>query len=151
MPNTIKIRACTENDKKDWRKLYDGYAAFYKSDMTDEMAERVWDWLMDTDHDLNCILAVHGQKIVGLAHYRPMLRPLRSCYIGYLDDLFVAPETRGLKVADKLLDELKDICRKNDWAMMRWLTADDNYRARGLYDRHAKKSHFNLYEMMIED
>jgi hypothetical protein len=30
---------------------------------------------------------------------------------------------------------------------MRWITADDNYRARTLYDRIGKKALWNLYEM----
>lgn len=147
----IEIRPCHVDDKKAWQELYQGYADFYKSEMTDDMADRVWNWIHDTEHDLNCILALHQGDVVGLAHYRPTLRPLRSCYIGYLDDIFVSPKSRGLKVADCLMEELKAICKKNDWSVMRWLTADDNYRARGLYDRHATKSHSNLYELNVHD
>ena len=31
-------------------------------------------------------------KIVGIAHYRTMPRPIKGQYIGFLDDLFVEPE-----------------------------------------------------------
>jgi hypothetical protein len=31
-------------------------------------------------------------KIVGIAHYRTMPRPINGQYIGFLDDLFVEPE-----------------------------------------------------------
>ncbi|WP_420549112.1 GNAT family N-acetyltransferase [Curvivirga sp.] len=151
MSKKINIRPCETKDKSSWRALYDGYATFYNAEMTDEMADRVWNWIQDTEHDLKCILAVCDNEIVGLAHYRPMLRPLRSCYIGYLDDIFVSPKARGLKVADALMAELKVICKENGWSVMRWLTADDNYRARGLYDRHAVKSHSNLYELTLEN
>jgi hypothetical protein len=30
---------------------------------------------------------------------------------------------------------------------VRWLTADNNYRARGLYDRCATRTHWITYEM----
>jgi len=146
---TIEIRDCNIEDKQAWRRLYDGYPEFYKGRMSDEVADTVWNWLQDPAHDLNCILAVHKGDVVGLAHYRRMLRPLKGCYIGYLDDLFVAPAARGLNVGEAIFAALDDISQKNGWQIMRWLTADDNYRARSLYDKHSKKSHFNLYEMTV--
>ena len=34
-------------------------------------------------------------------------------------------------------------------ANSRWITADDNYRARTLYDRVAKKTAWNTYEITL--
>ncbi len=143
----IETRDCNLDDRQAWRLLYDVYAEFYKTQMNDEIADTVWNWLHDPAQDLNCILAIHKGDIIGLAHYRRMLRPLKGCYIGYLDDLFVSPKTRGLNVGGAIFSALDEISQKNGWQIMRWLTADDNYRARSLYDKHAQKSHFNLYEM----
>jgi len=33
------------------------------------------------------------------------------------------------------------------WALVRWITRDNNYRARGLYDRLALRSDWITYEM----
>ncbi len=147
----IEVNDLNVKDKVIWRALYDGYARFYKREMTDEIAETVWQWLTDDSHELNCLMASYEGKPVGLAHYRPMLRPLHGVYIGYLDDLFVDPQARGLKVGDALFTELKNIAKQKKWGTMRWLTADDNYRARSFYDKWARKSGTNLYEMNVDD
>ena len=146
----VVVRACQVEDHTRWRELYDGYMTFYKSNLTDEIATTVWGWINDPDHDLTCIVAEYDGKVVGLAHYRRMLRPTMGGYIGYLDDLFVSPEARGLNVGDLFFEVLKEKCHENGWSMMRWLTADDNYRARSVYDHHSKKSHMQLYQMDIE-
>ena len=41
-------------------------------------------------------------KIIGIAHFRTMPRPIKGQYIGFLDDLFVEPEFRGQQIAQKL-------------------------------------------------
>ena len=33
------------------------------------------------------------------------------------------------------------------WGVMRWITRENNYRARGLYDKLAEKTDWALYEM----
>ena len=58
-------------------------------------------------------------KIVGIAHYRTIPRPLRGKYIGFLDDLFVGPNFRGKKIGQKLIIALKDIAKSNDWQVIR--------------------------------
>ena len=39
-------------DKADWRVLFEGYADFYGVVMNDEIADRVWTWLLDPSHVL---------------------------------------------------------------------------------------------------
>jgi hypothetical protein len=48
----LTIGAPAAADKADWRRLYDGYAAFYKMPMNDEIADRVWGWINDPAHGL---------------------------------------------------------------------------------------------------
>ena len=47
----------------------------------------------------------------------------------------------------KLLNELKNISKSKEWGLIRWLTQDDNLRAKALYDRVAEKTSWNLYEL----
>ena len=143
----VEIRPVDESLKPDWRRLYDGYAAFYKRPMTDEIAETVWRWIHDPAHELEGILAVQDGRAVGLAHFRRMPNPLRGADIGFLDDLFVDPAARGGRVGERLLLHLAELARARGWSVVRWLTADDNYRARSLYDRVARKAVWNVYEL----
>lgn len=117
--------------------------------MTDEIAGTVWAWLGGSSHPMEALIAREDGQAVGLAHYRPMPRPLRGAEIGFLDDLFVDPNCRGSGVGKKLLLALKSIAEARGWRQVRWLTQDHNYRARSLYDRYAVRSMFLTYEMDI--
>lgn len=143
----ITISPLQDADKPQWRALYNGYATFYKREMTDAIAAAVWGWLMDPDHELEGVLALRDGVPVGLAHYRRMPSPLRGADIGFLDDLFVDPAARGSGAAERLIEHVAAVARERGWGAVRWITADDNYRARALYDRLAKKTAWNLYEL----
>ena len=145
------IGAPAAADKDGWRRLYDGYAAFYKVPMTDATAETVWGWLHDPDHAVCGLLAKTAEgRAVGLAHYRDMPSPLRGAVIGFLDDLFVDPDLRGSGLAQQLLEEVGRIGAARGWPFYRWITAENNYRARGLYDRTAAKTHWVTYQYAVE-
>jgi ribosomal protein S18 acetylase RimI-like enzyme len=141
------VREIRLSDKEEWEVLYRGYADFYKVEMKDEILKTVWSWLQDRNHDVKGIVYEHENKVVGLAHYRRMPRPLRGKYIGFLDDIYVEPKYRGKKIGEKLIHELNEISKKNNWGLVRWVTRNDNIRAKSLYDRIAKKTTWDLYEL----
>ena len=139
-----------EEHRTDWDALYAGYAEFYRSPQTPEMRDRVWSWLHDPGHELEGLIALDGAgRGVGLAHFRPFPRPLLASSGGFLDDLFVAPDWRGRGVGDALVQAVAAEGRRRGWILIRWITGEDNRRARGLYDRIAEKTHWVTYQMML--
>ena len=135
-------------DKPDWRRLYDGYTIFYKRQPNDAVAETVWGWINDPSHVMEALVARNAAgRVVGIAHFRAMPRPGTGSTACFLDDLFVDPEFRGGRVGERLLLALRDLCRQRGWTVIRWLTADDNYRARTLYDRVATRTMWITYQM----
>ena len=144
----ITIAPPHAGDKEDWRRLYDGYAKFYKMPMNDEIADRVWSWLHDKSHVLEALVARDGSgRLVGLAHFRAMPRPLTGTTAGFLDDLFVDPAARGREIGDRLIKAMAEEGKRRGWTIIRWLTADDNYRARSRYDQLAKRTMWITYQM----
>ena len=141
------IREIKLKDKDQWRKLYRGYANFYKVEMNDHILQVVWNWLNDKNHELKGIGYEIDEKIVGLAHYRKLLSPLKGKYIGYLDDIFVNPKYRNKKIGKKLLEKINEISKSNGWNIVRWQTDEDNFTAKKLYDKVAKKTKKNVYEL----
>lgn len=136
--------------KPAWRALFDGYTTFYKRTLTDEVAEAVWGWIHDPTHEVEGALALQGETAVGLAHFRRQPRPAVGRDMGYLDDLFVAPDARSAGIGRALLAHVAEVGRARGWGVVRWTTADDNYRARSLYDQVAAKTAWNLYEMSLD-
>ena len=141
------IREIQLKDKNQWEKLYKGYADFYKVEMNDKILQTVWGWLHNNNHEVNGIVCEVDNKVVGLAHYRRMPRPLKGQDMGFLDDLFVAPEYRGRKIGEKLINRIKEISKSKGWNLVRWITRDDNTRAKSLYDRVAEKTNWDVYEL----
>jgi len=141
------IREIQLKDKEQWKKLYKGYANFYKVEMNDQILQNVWNWLNDKNHELKGISYEIDRKIVGIAHYRKLLSPLKGKYIGYLDDIFVDPEYRSQKIGKKLLNKIKEISKAKGWNLVRWQTDEDNFTAKKLYDKVATKTKKNVYEL----
>ena len=148
--NNVTIRPVALGDRAGWDDLYRGYAAFYKVTQSDEMRDRVWSWLHDADAESEGLVAEGtGGKLLGLTHFRPFARPLSASTGGFLDDLFVSPDARGMGVADALIDGVKAVATDRGWSVLRWITADDNYRGRGVYDRIASKTGWVTYDIKI--
>ena len=142
------IRPIGAQDRDSWEGLYRGYADFYKVETDVEKLESLFSWLMDPTHVCEGIVALDAQaRLIGLAHYRAMPSPLRGAEIGFLDDLFVDPSCRGSGAAEALLRHVDAIAQTKGWPVVRWITRDNNYRARGLYDRLALRSDWITYEM----
>ena len=133
-----------------WEELYAGYAAFYRVEQTPAMRATVWGWLFDPAHEVEGLVALGpGGTPVGLAHFRPFARPLAASTGGFLDDLFVTPEARGTGAAQALIEGVAERGRERGWTVIRWITAEDNYRGRAVYDRVAEKTRWLTYEIKL--
>ena len=141
------IRKLELNDKENWSKLYNDYADFYKVLMNKGILDTLWGWIQDVTHDVNGICFELEGNIVGIAHYRTMPRPIKGQYIGFLDDLFVEPEFRRQKIAQKLISHLKSLSKANNWDGIRWITHSSNVNAKKLYYKIANNTGFELYEL----
>jgi len=145
------IRDIHIKDKEQWEKLYKGYADFYKVEMNDKILQTVWKWLHDKSHEVNGLVYEVDENIVGLAHYRRMPSPLRGQDIGFLDDLFVDAEHRGQRIGEKFINKLKEISKSKRWNLVRWITREDNVRAKSLYNRVSEKTTWDVYELKLKN
>jgi ribosomal protein S18 acetylase RimI-like enzyme len=145
------IRDIHLKDKEQWEKLYKSYADFYKVEMNDKILQTVWKWLHDKSHEVNGLVYEVDGNIVGLAHYRRMPSPLRGQDIGFLDDLFVDPEHRGQRIGENLINKLKEISKSKRWNLVRWITREDNLRAKSLYNRVSEKTTWDVYELKLKN
>ena len=141
------IRNIQIKDKDEWRELYQGYANFYKVEISKITLDTVWNWLLDQNHELSGLVYEINNKLVAIAHYRRMPSPLRGKDIGFLDDLYVHPDFRGRKIGEEIINKLNHISQEKGWGLIRWITRNDNHNAKSLYDRVASKSTWDVYEL----
>lgn len=147
---TVTVRTVASGDRAEWERLYQGYAAFYNVTQTDEMRATVWGWLQDTACEVEGLVASGSDgRLIGIAHFRPYLRPLSASVGGFLDDLYVDPDARGSGAAQALIDAVAVLGRRRGWTVIRWITAADNVRARAVYDRMAVATPWVTYDIKL--
>ncbi|MFT6659231.1 MAG: GNAT superfamily N-acetyltransferase [Maritalea sp.] len=146
----VEVRNVEKGDRTKWGELYGAYARFYNSPQTDDMRDIVWAWLQDDAKSLFGLVATDERgEIVGIAHCREFARPLAASTGLFLDDLFVDPKSRGSGAAEALIAHLRKLAVDNNYSIVRWVTADNNYRARGLYDHVARKTDWLTYDIQL--
>lgn len=144
----MTIDRLNQNDREQWQNLYRGYADFYQMPMSEQTLDQVWQWIFAPSPRLYALIAKDETgRGVGLMHYREMLSPLRGATVGFLDDLFVLPDCRGQGIVDTLFERLRQEAAQHGWPFVRWVTAENNYRGRSVYDRVAEKTHWQTYQM----
>ena len=133
-----------------WIELYHKYAEYYQVDIPKDNFDLTWKWLTSENYPFWGILADVDSKIVGFAHFRSLPSPLDSCEVGFLDDLFVLQEYRGKKIGYSLIEKVHQIGKSKNWPYINWITKDDNYKARTLYDKISTKTDWNFYELTVK-
>lgn len=146
----ITIRMVNEHDYAAWNQLYVLYAAFYAVEQTQVMRDQVWQWLHQSPPLISALVAVNAAgDLLGFIHYRAFVRPLAATMGGYVDDIFVNPEVRGQGIARQLIKEVVSIGKSKQWSIIRWVTAENNQRARACYDKIAEHTHWQTYQIQL--
>lgn len=147
----ITVSPLSSDDRAQWEKLYYGYAEFYNMPINQEIQDTIWSWIFDETNAFYSLIAKNDEEqALGLMHYREMPSPFRGATVGFLDDLFVDPECRGQGVVEALYVALNNSAKSKGWPFVRWITAENNYRGRGVYDKIAEKTQWLTYQMPVK-
>ncbi|MCZ8342412.1 MAG: GNAT family N-acetyltransferase [Leptospira sp.] len=133
----IIIEHANFSDLKQVAKLFDAYRQFYKqkSDETKAFAflkER-------TEHQQSILFIaknIDSDEILGFTQLYPVFSSISMERSYILNDLFVHPDFRKLKIADRLVQKAKDYCIFMKGKGLELSTASDNLIAQGLYNKH---------------
>jgi len=142
------IRRLARGDWDDWRALWAGYLAFYRAELRDETSAATFDRLCAGADGMFGLLALDDAgRGIGMANC--VVHPTTwsrqpKCY---LEDLFVAPSSRGHDVGRALLEAVKQAGTERGAGQVYWHTQQYNGRARSLYDQVARPTSFVVYEM----
>ena len=145
---TLTIRSLTKSDRARWEEMFNGYAAFYKTEIPAGGHDSVWGWIFDPENDFWCSVAEdENGNLVGFTQFQLMHHSLSSVMACYMSDLFVEPEIRGGGVGRALIDHVIGFAKSRGIGSVRWLTQDYNYAGRRLYDTYSRKSDFIFYNL----
>ena len=145
----LAIRDIARNDRPQWQVLWDGYNAFYgrsgPTALDPAISELTWERFFDAAEPVHALVAVDGDRLVGLAHYLFHRSTTRAEDVCYLQDLFTLEALRGKGVGRKLIEAVVEAARRAGSSRVYWQTKSDNHAARMLYDKLAKHSGFIVY------
>jgi len=116
--------------------LMRGYCEFYETEPNDDgLREMARALIADPEQGALFIARDTDGEAIGFAAMGWKWSSLRGARIGYLEDLFVAPERRGGGVAEALIEACAERCRQRGAPVLEWQTAPDNRRAQRVYER----------------
>jgi len=142
------IRPIEPHDRARWEPLWDGYTRFYEREPREDITQHLWNRLFDPASPVHGIVVDDPTLgVIGIGHYiihdsTSLLTP-----VCYLQDLFVDPEVRAKGAGKLMIDWLVRKMQAEGWSRLYWNTREDNYRARGLYDKYTPRDPFVRYSL----
>jgi GNAT superfamily N-acetyltransferase len=136
MPITLRpVRAW---DFDAWLALWRGYQAFYSVNIAAGVTQETWRRLMDPAEAMFSGLAFQDETAVGMVNFLTHRSTWTTGDYCYLQDLFVAPQARGLGIGRALIEHVYAYAASAGCARVYWLTHERNATARRLYDQVAE-------------
>jgi GNAT superfamily N-acetyltransferase len=142
---SVEIKAIESSDFDSWLPLWKGYQRFYEVDIPEHVTLETWARFLDPGEPMHAALAMIGEQAFGLVHsiyHRSTWTTVDYCY---LQDLFVAADTRGGGIGRALIEHVYADAKRRGVSRVYWLTHESNHTGMQLYDRIADRSGFIQY------
>lgn len=141
MAAPLAISLVGEADLDDLLPLMRGYCDFYEVAPDDrDLLAMARALIGDPDREgMQVIARGAGGAAIGFATIFWSWSTLGAWRIGVMNDLFVAPASRGQGTADALIVACVDRCRERGARELGWQTAPGNARAQAVYERVGAK------------
>ena len=133
----MRITLVGSTDLPELLPLVRAYCDFYQVAPSDrELLDLSRALLADPKREgLQLLARDDAGRAVGFATLYWTWQTLAAARVGVMNDLFVAPEARGMRVADGLIAACLEHCRDHGATRLVWQTARDNHRAQAFYER----------------
>jgi len=133
---TIEIRPLAAADEAPWRALWRGYLEYYETDLPEEVYATTFARLLTGGPgEFRGLLALVGDRPVGLVHFLFHRSSWAVEEVCYLQDLFTLPQARGAGVGRALIEAVYAAADDAGCPTVYWFTQEFNATARRLYDR----------------
>ena len=149
----MTVDRVTERDLDELLPLMRGYCEFYEVSPSDQALLTLSRALLaDPQREGVQLIARDGGRAIGFATVYWTWATTSAERIGVMNDLYVAPEGRGLGAAEALIEACRAECAEHGAGKLTWQTALDNERARKVYDRvGANKEQWLDYWLPVQE
>ena len=151
-PDGGTITSVGEDDLGDLLPLMRAYCDFYEVAPSDEdLLALSRSLIADPERDgIQLIARGPDGAALGFATVFWTWSTTTAARIAIMNDLFVAPAARGVRLGEALIAACADRCRARGVRSLNWQTALDNTRAQALYDRiGARRSQWLDYDLPV--
>jgi len=148
MPFT-EIKAVESYHFDSWLPLWKNYQRFYEVDIPESVTRETWSRFLEPVEPMEAAMAMKGEQALGFVHllyHRSTWTKGDYCYI---QDLFVAGDSRGGGVGRALIEHVYAEARSRGAPCVYWTTHESNRDAMQLYDRIADRSPFIQYRKLL--
>ncbi|NYT38130.1 GNAT family N-acetyltransferase [Allopusillimonas soli] len=136
------IQPVTEADHDAWLPLWHGYQAFYKVDISPRATEAAWARFLDETEPMHAALLREDGRAIGVVHWIYHRSTWTEGNYCYLQDLFVAPDSRKGGAGTALIRFVYDHASREGASRVYWLTHKTNETGISLYRKVADESGF---------
>ena len=144
---SAQIRALSVGDHEAWLPLWQAYLHFYDTTVPDEVSAVTWARIVDPEGPIQGLGAFDEDgRLIGFVHYLFHVVTWSASERCYLEDLFVSREARGAGTGRALIEAVYAAADQAGASQVYWLTAQENERARRVYDRVARLTPFIKYQ-----
>jgi GNAT superfamily N-acetyltransferase len=133
----MRITVVGSTDLPELLPLVRAYCDFYQASPSDrELLALSRALLADPEREgLQLLARDDAGTAVGFATLYWTWQTLVAARVGVMNDLLVAPQARGMGVAEGLIAACLERCREHGATRLVWQTARDNQRAQAVYAR----------------
>ena len=135
----ILVMPVQADDYAQWLPMWIKYQQFYEVQLSEETTLETWQRFVNIDREIYCAVAKQGQTLLGFVHYVFHDSTWSVNDFCYLEDLFVAENSRGNNVGKCLIEYVKQQASERQCGRLYWHTQEKNIIAQRLYDWVAEK------------
>jgi len=146
----VEVRTLQAADRERWNELWRGYLEFYRYSLPADLTDLTWRRLLDPAHPFQGLVALDGQRVVGMVHFHVHASTWARVGYCYLEDLFVDATCRGLGTGRALIEAVYRTSDEQGAERVYWHTENTNERAQHLYRQVAELTPFVQYRRRTE-
>jgi GNAT superfamily N-acetyltransferase len=140
-----EVRTLRAADRERWNELWRGYLEFYRHELPADLTELTWRRLLDPAHPFQGLVALEGERPIGIVHFHLHASTWARVGYCYLEDLFVDPACRGSGAGRALIEAVYRSADDQGSERVYWHTEQTNAGAQALYAQVAELTPFVQY------